>query len=259
MRPLPTTPESLPEPQPVPEQTAHTLVKATRTLELGPPPSTINQRRAACPTQRAYPWLLGISTVMAAAFCWLYISKPVIVTQAKTAAITNNHGPSAVLNASAASLSRSPILPAPSSLPGDDSSRPQAVEPQNLAQSETSKFEQTNLKIQHVLGARGPAGEDLGRLTLEIPVLYQSGGLRWTQNDVEKSRALLTRIRSYQQKSHALREEALLLISEWDNLIISSIPDAALRADSPTLPENQGVGTAEAAPLKSTEAIEIEP
>lgn len=193
---------------------------------------------------------------MAAIFCGLYIAKPVVQTApSQPLPLTSNEAPPGAEPKSAKT-----IVPAGTeteALPGDTMNRPAAVEPQKLASSDIEGFEETNLRIQHVLGATGPDGQDLGRITLEVPVLYQSGGIRWTSEDVSTARSLLTRIEDYQSKSRALRDEAVHLISEWDALIIKSIPETSLRADSPTLPENQGVGTATNAPLNSTDTIEI--
>lgn len=241
MRPLPTNPENLP-----PARTPTGAVPTT--LELGPTQGS-NQRRPSCPTQRAYPWLLGISTLLAAAFCYLYISKPVI---GGTPADSGSPGPKPALAAD-------PKLPAAKAPdPGETPSRPAVVSPEALTAAANDPFEETNLRIQHILGASGPGGEDLGRITLDVPVLYESGVVRWTEADVSAARSLLARIHDHRQRSRELRDEAVGLIAEWDQLIIGSIPEPALRADSPTLPENQGPGTADEAPLKSTEAIEIE-
>lgn len=252
MRPLPTSPESQPSPRSEkPDQAAG------RVLELGA--SNANQRRTSCPTQRAYPWLLGVSTLMAGAFCLLYINKPVIITDGDggiAPALSAELPGNLQLKESLLADSKSEKSPE-NDIPVDQAPRVRASEPQNLS-GKGNAFEETNLRIQHVLGAQSTEGDDLGRVILDVPVLYQSGAIRWTQEDVTKARSLLTRIGSYQEKSRALREEAVTLISEWDDLIVSSIPEKALRADSPTLPENQGIGAAQNATLNTTESIEIE-
>lgn len=239
MRPLPTSPESLAPARPP-------AATKPATLELGPTQGS-NQRRNSCPTQRAYPWLLGVSTLLAGAFCFLYITKPVIGTASSGA-----DGASPALNAGPADA------PGATGLPDETPSKPAVVAPEALADEETSPFEETNLRIQHILGATGPRGEDLGRITLDVPVLYESGVVRWTEEDVAKARSLLARIHDHRQRSREIRDEAVGLIAEWDQLVIDSIPERTLRADSPTLPENQGAGTAGDAPLKSTESVEIE-
>lgn len=252
MRPLPTSPESLPAPRSEKPELA-----AGRLLELGA--SNANQRRTTCPTQRAYPWLLAVSTLMAGVFCFLYINKPVIVTDANGGILPTH---SSDLR-SPTPANKSLIAPSDAAKTGnpaganDQAPGVRASEPQNLS-GKGSSFEETNLRIQHVLGAQSVEGDDLGRVILDVPVLYQSGAIRWTQEDVTQARSLLDRIGSYQEKSRSLREEAVTLISEWDELIVSSIPEKALRADSPTLPENQGIGAAQEATLKTTESIEIE-
>ncbi len=241
MRPLPTNPESL-------SPTRASAGAVPTTLELGPT-QTSNQRRQACPTQRAYPWLLGTSTLLAAAFCYLYLTKPVI-----------GNGAPGSATAKPALAAAEPDIPASDPEPvAEKPARPAVVAPVALtAAGNEDPFEETNLRIQHILGASGPGGEDLGRITLDVPVLYESGVIRWKEEDVTKARSLLSRIQEHRQQSRQLRDEAVGLIAEWDQLIIDSIPESSLRADSPTLPENQGPGTADEAPLKSTEAIEIE-
>lgn len=233
MRPLPTNP--LPA----------TDIPAPRTLELGPASAAPNHRRSAA-AHGAYPWLLLASTLLAGVFCFLYLTKPVIASNPSEPVTAATAEPTAPAAAD----------PAPVTKPAPASS--EVVSPDTIEAPEHGPYEETNLRIQHVLGASAPDGTDLGRLTLDVPVLYQSGAIRWNRDDVTKARSLLSRIDAYQDRSRALREEAVMLISEWDNLIVSSIPEPALRADSPTLPENQGPGAADQAPLRSTEAIEID-
>lgn len=253
MRPLPTSPEKPPAAVVPPTPVA----AEGHVLQLKP--KTSNNRRTSCPTQRAYPWLLVTSTVMAGVFCFLYLNKPVVVTSASGEADAPflSAAPDISEKIPKAMASKKATAALSDSLPGDEAAKPRTTEPQNLA-GDGNPFEETNLRIQHVIGAQSPQEDDLGRVILDVPVLYQSGTVRWTQDDVEKARSLLTRIGSYQEKSRALREEAIHLISEWDQLIVESIPDEALRADSRTLPENQGIGAADHAQLKTTESIEIE-
>lgn len=255
MRPLPTNNEPLPPAQSLPARRR----TAEQTLELGMSAAPANQRRNSCGSQRAYPWLLVTATLLAGAFCFLYINKPVIVAHEGLA-------PGAPAKPGAAAADTAGLL-ASGSLPGDEATagpdgaadRPVVAEPRELKNaSEASSFEETNLRIQHVLGAQGPNGEDLGRVVLEVPVLYPSRTLRWTTDDVERARSLLTRIGNYQERSRALRSEAVELLTEWDQLVSSSIPAESLRADSPSLPENQGVGAAVDAPLDSAQTIRIE-
>lgn len=250
MRPLPTNSEPLPPAKSLPARRR----TAEQTLELGLNAAPANQRRGACGTQRAYPWLLVTATLLAGAFCFLYINKPVIVAHEGL--------PLPPAGKPADQPGQPGALLASSSLPGDggeSTDRPVVAEPRTLGTpSEASTYEETNLRIQHVLGARGPQGEDLGRVVLEVPVLYPSRTLRWSADDVDRARSLLTRIGDYQERSRDLRAEAVDLLTEWDQLVSSSIPAESLRADSPSLPENQGVGAAVDAPLDSAQTIRIE-
>lgn len=268
MRPLPTSPHHAAADLSRSERTLE-----SRTLEITAPiprrhAAPANQRRpkgsaTETNTHRAYPWLLGLSTLMAGLFCTLYLTKPVIVRE--TAAPFLRPAPEHARPAPSAAtptappVAAEPLVQAPDdeAFPGDAAARPQPAAPGRLP-LESDRFEETNLRIQHVLSARNPHDEDLGRIILEVPVLYQSGKVRWTGDDVAKARELLGRIGDYQEKSRLLRGEAVALISDWDRLVVDSIPETMLRADSPTLPENQGIGAAEATGLNTTESIEIE-
>ncbi|GAA5484428.1 hypothetical protein [Haloferula sargassicola] len=237
MRPLPTTPESLTEPFSTAPGPA---------LEIGSSVAAPNYRRSGPSDRTPYPWLLLASTTLAGVFCYLYLTKPIIAGSETTS--ENSAAPPASASVPATTT------PAPADV---SSSKPEAVAPSTLPTTDASPFEETVLRMQHVVFASGPEEEDLGRLTIEVPVAYESGTVHWSMNDVEHARSLLARIQSYQQKARGLREEAVSLITEWDNLIIKSIPESSLRADSPTLPENQGTGTADQAAFKTTNTIEI--
>ena len=257
MRPLPTTTQSAPLAA-KPSQ----LATAPQTLELGPLSNSTspapNRRAAACPVQRAYPWLLLTSTALAALFCGLYMTKPVIVAGRQP-------GPAATANSPAptlASIQPDPadsLLPRAGALPGDIT-KPQPADPRRLASAQAgpeNAFEETNLQIQHVLKAQGPNGEDLGKIDLKVPVLYRSRALRWTPEEVAKARQLMVRIGNYQEASRIIRNEGNSLLAEWNTLVGSSIPTAVLRADSPSLTGDlQPAAGTEG--LDSTQAIEIQ-
>jgi hypothetical protein len=259
MRPLPTSTQVVPvaaKPAPV--------VAAPQTLELGPLSSHTtpapNRRSPAAATQRAYPWLLVTSTVLSAVFFGLYLTKPVIAAGVSPATSEMDLEPAPpMLPGPATPKAPDPLLPSGSSLPGDKSSKPQSADPRRLgsaASGTAAAYEETNLRVQHVLNARGPNGEDLGKVTLEVPVLYGSRSLRWTPEEVARARALLVRIGDYQEKSRALREEGGVLLEQWNALVGDSIPAGALRADSPSLTRDALLTPAEG--LDSSEAIEIQ-
>lgn len=230
-----------------------------RTLELGPLNPSAN-RRAACPIQRAYPWLLAASTGLAAVFCAMYLTKPVIVPGQAAAAPVETAALSPVPSLAAAPRPQPPLLPAAEDMPGDAPARPQPADPRRLASAggnTSTSFEETNLRVQHVLGAQGPNGENLGKILLDVPVLYQSRTLRWTHEDIAEARELLAAIGDYQERSRALREEAGILLAAWNNLVDGSIPASVLRADSPSLPSNQSSRKQASEDLDTTRAIEV--
>lgn len=210
--------------------------------------SIANRRSGGCPIQRVYPWLLFASTTIAATFCLAYITKPVIVASPSLDIIA----PPVALEVAANSTpppapAAEKLLPDHGTLPGEVRQAPQDTPP---SASASSDFEETNIRIQHVLDAESPSG-DISRIVIDVPVLYQSRNLHWTQQEAANARQLLARLSDYQEKSRSLRDEGAALQEAWDKLMASSIPAQALRADSPSLPGNQYNPLSPGAPVSS--------
>lgn len=204
---------------------------------------------------RVYPWLLILSTAMAALFCVMYITKPVIVNLAQPAVLATPPVPTAptapkppakpVAAPAGGATAGTGLLPNGDRLPGDPGFPPTAAKAAPTATRSAlpslpsgSPYEETNLRIQHILNAEGPGGF-LARLDLDVPVLYQSRNLRWTPEDVAHARELVGRLIGYQEKTQLVRAEGADLLAEWNRLLDRSLPVGELRADSPSLPSNQ--------------------
>lgn len=232
-----------------------------------------NTPRSRCgepdnPLHRAYPALLLASTALAGLFCYLYLTKPVIAPTAPTA-----EKPAPVASVPQAPAPRATpvpkavpaLLPSSDRLPGDPKN-PSLANQSSPAKANPAKaipiptFEETNLRIQHVLSAESPGG-DLSRLVVDVPVLYRTGNLAWTEAQIAESRELLRDLTTYQEKSRELRAEGNRLLAAWNRLLASSIPTPILRADSPALPENQSHGgqSAPVPDIDTTRSIQIKP
>lgn len=218
--------------------------------------------------QRAYPFLLLASTGLAGVFCYLYLTKPVIATAAPTPApgpMVTVTKPTTDHPQSATAAKPGGLLPASDRLPGDTkpSASPLAgpIPPGKAAPGSHSipAFEETNLRIQHVLNAESPGG-GLSRLVLDVPVLYKTGNLAWTESQVAESRELLESLTVYQEKTRELREEGTRLLAAWQRLLGQSVPAPVLRADSPSLPANQNSGTMPTTPpeIDTTRSIQLQ-
>ncbi|GAA5131441.1 hypothetical protein JIN84_06725 [Luteolibacter yonseiensis] len=205
---------------------------------------------------RAYPWLLVTSTAVAALFCMMYITKPVIETAPSPKAVP------AATEIQPFPPQETALLPRQNHLPGDAAASPAATAIRKAAPPTppATAFEQTNLRIQHILTAETPGGH-LAKIDLDVPVLYQSRNLRWTAAEVADARKLLARLADYQEKSRLLRTEGAELLDAWNRLIGNSIPAVDLRADSPSLPTNQqeAEDLPRAPGLDSSELIQIQP
>ena len=219
-----------------------------------------NRRTASCATHRAYPWLLVASTAIAGAFCTLYITKPVIIAAPTVPPFSAGNPVTPTPPASQAPPS---LMPNADHLPGEKISArqdPVASQDAHPPLPAAAAFEQTNLRVQHILNAQAPGGL-LAKIDLDVPVLYQSRNLRWTPTEVAEARALMLRLQDYQEKSGALRAEGADLLAAWNHIVEKSIPTSVLRADSPALPANQqdAADTPRPAGLNTTGLIQIQP
>jgi hypothetical protein len=235
-----------------------------------------SNRRKNGPGSAAYPFLLLLSTCVAGLFCYLYLTKPVIVEATPVSPVATP------VTIEEKPLAAAPPVPVPAPVPQAPVEKP--VAPANLALAPSSQklpgdaapsvaaprkaigktganvFEETNLRIQHVLIAEAPGGAR-NRLEFEVPVLYRSRNLRWSPAEVAQARELLGKLADYQEKNRALRAEGLVLLDAWNHLINRSIPGGILRADSPSLPANQDEanGSPQPSALDTTEAIRLNP
>lgn len=227
--------------------------------------STSKRRSLSNSVPPIYLWLLAFSTLVAGVFCLLYITKPFIPVQTSGLSPAVKNPILAVTDKFA--ITPADLIPNKDLLPGEKKS---VMKDTPIISSDTRKplppppfsanFEETNLRIQHVLTAEAPGG-NLDRIDIDVPVLYQSRNMRWTAAEAAEARQLLTRLMSYQEKSLQLRAEGVELLESWNHLIGNSIPATELRADSPSLPVNQqdAVDVARPAGLITTESIQITP
>ena len=202
--------------------------------------SKTNRRASACTIQRVYPWLLFASTAVAATFCLAYISKPIILAGPSNTAIPRDTRQ--VASNTKPILTHERIAPDGTNLPGEHSELPlppttgNGIPPTSL--SAGYDFEETNIRMQHILDAESPSG-DIDRIVIDVPVLYESRRLRWTQQEAAEARLLLERLTEHQEKTRNLRDEGKMLLQAWNGLIDASIPAQVVRADSPSLSTNQ--------------------
>lgn len=242
------------------------------TNTLPPPPQVVytnGPRRLQHPAPAVYPLLLLASTALAGAFCYLYISKPITLSPVPATvpvAVAHPQPPAAIARPTPVAKPAG-LVPNADQLPGDRLSPPPAAHPGPISPrraipsgSPTTAFEETNLRIQHILTAETPAG-DLSRIVLDVPVLYQTGTLAWTQTEVAEARELLKRLNNYQEQSRLLRDEGNRLLTSWNRLVGRTTPALVLRADSPALPGNQQAGdaTPQPATLDTSESIQLQP
>ena len=218
-----------------------------------------NRRATTAPTPRRYLLALVSSTLVAALFCLLYITKPVIIAPPTEVPQTVK-----VESREEIDTAPDPVGKPPAPPPDPPPAPPPDPEPPRETSTPTSAthdgYEETNLRVQHVLNASTRDG-DLSRIVLDVPVIYASRNLRWTDAEVGQAREILNRLADYHEQSRRLRDLGTDILLDWNHLIERSIPTAELRADSPSLPANQEDAASLPRPstLNTTESIEIRP
>lgn len=259
--PAPSAAEESPPPHDATPASAAELLKSPAGR-----PSHSNRRSLQSSVQQAYPWLLALSTAVAVLFALLYINKDYVVIQdgvAETQADSTQ--PDSSTGPVAKGGSKVSLLPDRRSLPGEKpgaTEKPETAIPNQIEGTAPlhARYEETNMRVQHILNATTEGGH-VSRIDLEVPVLYQSRQLRWTPAEVDRAREILVQLMDYQDKSRQLRSQGEGLLHAWNELVGRSIPASRLRADSPSLPQNQNDVTAVGGALDTTtrDAIEIQP
>ncbi|MFN4943273.1 MAG: hypothetical protein ACK5G9_05695 [Akkermansiaceae bacterium] len=196
--------------------------------------SPANRRAPSQKIQALYPWLLLASTAIAAVFCYAYITKPVFVTYSSSPA---NLEPSKPISTPIEKPATKPETTS-NNLPGLSPKKQTPTTKQELPPAPvTTGYEDTNIRMQHILDAQSASG-DIHRIVIDIPALYKSRNLRWSQDDAAQARILLKRLEDYQEKSRTLRDEGSMILTDWNKLMDASVPNQVLRADSPSLSSN---------------------
>ena len=237
---------------------------------------------ATSSSNKAYAWLLGISTCLSAVFCWMYVTKPVIENPSPSVPVAQPQSDltspsetdlgSGALSEGGTSPKQlgSQLIPSGDSLPGvksasgaqsakaAQSGSRKSIDPRKLvALGDGTGWETTNSRVQHILSADNGSGE-FTKIVLNVPVLYQTRTMRWTPTDVEKARDVLTRLMVYENNLSKLKQEGTSLLIDWNRLLEKTVPASALRADSPSLPYNHSRQSSGSKPPVSGSTIKVE-
>ena len=209
-----------------------------------------NQNSTNSEVSLTYKFLLAFSTLSAVLFCWLYVTKPTtIVTSAQSDATQDSNivskTPDTAKSTALQGSSFDTLIQ--SSLPGDDKKRPSQVKASSLnssipvAQSISTAsqvgWEETNDKIQHALIAQDSSTSE--RIIIEVPVIYQTRGLRFGAPQAKEASRILRALKIYQGQIKKLHQDGKNIQLAWDSLLASAQPISSLRADSPSLPDSQ--------------------
>ena len=157
MKPLPAQQTT------VPRKSGESIPSLPSPLSTSPSSfSSANRRSKTAASGRSYPWLLAASTATAALFCLLYITKPVVTPVSPSP--TKPVAPALAKAANPPSQQPS-LIPDSHRLPGEQldttAVKPVATDPRNAlpGSAAAGAYEETNLRIQHILTAESPGGQ----------------------------------------------------------------------------------------------------
>lgn len=189
-----------------------------------------------------YKFLLILSTLSAVFFCYLYVTKPIEKIIYKDA-IDSSGGEE--LSEDSVSDPAAPIAGFESlssnSLPGEntDTAKDNKLAgvplPETPATEGKIGWEETNDRIQHVVTAE--YGQQSQRVLIEVPVIYETRGLRLGPEQAKEAQRVLRALKIYQQQIKKLHQDGKNIQMAWNSLLMSAQPIQALRADSPSLPQ----------------------
>jgi len=277
--------------EPIPKETA-LLVKQAASGSGNNADDSVFAKLSSYQADKVYPWLLGVSITISAVLCWLYVTKPVILksdlssvsqSQAMVSSKGSAEGPLRGSGAGKSAHGKATLVPSDSNLPGSSSGMnrsagstspahlphngqsPRTINPAMLAKSHAGAigspfflgWESTNLKVQHILSVDAGGGT-LEKIVLNVPVLYKTRTLRWTAEDITKARSVMKRLMEYERNLNQLRGEAQNILKDWNEILETTAPTVALRADSPTLPYNHGNGSEPKSLPDGSSAIKLE-
>ncbi len=198
-----------------------------------------------------YKYLLTFSTLSAVFFCWLYVTKPTVISPTRTDTEENatdlfdssitTQKPNPVATENSFSSLNNTGLPGESTNSTNQSQASAANKDSNipLPLSDSTKnlvgFEETNDRVQHVITAQRNSSSE--RIILEVPVIYKTRGLRFGPEQANEAQRVLRALKIYQSQIKKLHQDGKNIQLAWDSLLMSAQPVASLRADSPSLPQ----------------------
>ena len=243
--------------EPIPTQQISTTRKETRKGK----PSSANQEACggpaapsvSSPLNKAYPWLLGASVCLSGVLCWMYVTKPVIVSSSTIAPVAeqslDSDPDTTMVEPVKAIISQPDLVPSSDALPGENPSLMPSKKPaiasstgQNPLANAGVSWENTNLKVQHILRADTGNGE-IEKIILDVPVRYETRTMRWEKEDIADARNILSQLMVYERDLNNLRQQGKSILKDWNLLLERTVPATVLRADSPSIPYNQGYGS----------------
>lgn len=97
-------------------------------------------------------------------------------------------------------------------------------------------LEETSIYVMRQITVKKDGGTEWETVRIPIPVYYRTRSVAWGQDQIRTALLIQQRIEEYTKKLEAIKKEGELLLSEYNKVILSGIPQEVLGADSPSFP-----------------------
>ena len=195
-------------------------------VEGRPLPHPSSEKTEAKSLTRFYPPLLFLSTALTGVFLFLYLSKPVIVSEQP---VLEPVAPVAAVSTSE-NLENDPLLEELSPWPEADiltSNHLPGLSP--LVKSELSEPSMlpTTLGVEQIVKVESLNGE-LEEFTVSLPVLYPENMLSWNTESIAAAQQLATDIEAHLKQVSAVQANGVKLLEDWNRLVSQSTPQSVI-------------------------------
>lgn len=196
-------------------------------VEGRPVTATGEQKPETKSLTRFYPPLLFFSTTLTAVFLYLYLTKPVIITEGAAVTTGVKEGvvpaPVEVVSTPVVNEELSP-WPEASALSANELP---GLEPLHSEVSHSPQMISTTLGVEQIIEVESLNGE-LEKFTVSLPVLYPENVLSWNEQSIAEAHLLAGDIEEHLKKVREVQANGVVLLENWNLLVSKSVPKSVL-------------------------------
>lgn len=96
-------------------------------------------------------------------------------------------------------------------------------------------LEETSIYVMRQIAVKKASGTEWETVRIPIPVYYRTRSVAWGQDQIRTALLIQQRIEEYTKKLDTIKKEGELLLTEYNKVILSGIPQEVLGSDSPSI------------------------